>query len=134
MRTLGEHLGAYAPALRDLSPELNVAGVFSWGVFSWGVFSWLESPEGVDLSEGRRDLDDQVLTIRIGLPVFDVALSDKDGDPQSRNEVDPCFIRAAHVIPGDLHPIRPMMRLSSSPSPRKTPPPVATDEGVLSKA
>ena len=105
MCTLGEHLAAYASAPGAPSPKLTRTR----------VFCRLESSEGVDLAEGHRDLSDQVLTIWIGLAVLDVLLSDKDVDPQPRDEVNPYFIRAAHVIPGDLHPIRPMMRLSSSP-------------------
>ncbi|MGF9762513.1 hypothetical protein AAII07_45865 [Microvirga sp. 0TCS3.31] len=51
--------------------------------------AWLESSKGVDLPEGCRDLDDFVLTIWISLPVLDVPFSDKDVDPQPRDEVDP---------------------------------------------
>jgi hypothetical protein len=76
---LEEHLEAYASVLGAPSLRLTRAG----------LFSSLESSEGVDLAEGCRDLDDHMLTIRIGFPGLDVPLWDKDVDPQPRDEVDP---------------------------------------------
>jgi hypothetical protein len=87
---------------------------------------WLARPEAIDLSEGRRDRDHLVMTLRIGFPSRDGALRDKDVNPQPRDEMETHSLRAVHVVPRDLHLVHPMMRPSSSPTPRKAPSPVCT--------
>ena len=78
---------------------------------------WLARTKAVELPEGRRDSNDPMMTIRISLPSLDRIVRDKDVDPEPRDKVEAPCLRAVHVIPGNLHPIRRVI-----PSPVDMPP------------
>jgi hypothetical protein len=71
---------------------------------------WLARPEAVQFSTTRRDMDHLVITIRIGLPSHDGTLRDKDVYPEPCDEIEAHSLRTVHFIPGDLHPVRLVIR------------------------
>jgi hypothetical protein len=66
--------------------------------------------EAVHLAQARRDVEHLVMTRRIDFPSRDSALRDKHIDPEPRDKMEACYLRAVHVVPRDLHLGRPLIQ------------------------